>query len=156
MVIAIDMDGTVADLYNVPSWLDRLRREDAGAYRDARPLVDAAALAQALRDAMDAGARVEFVTWGSKGDTSAGFERATLAAKRDWLDSHGLPYDALRYARHGTSKSALASPGPGVLIDDEAGNREEWTASGRGPAYPPDGLLRKLADLTALVRATRP
>ena len=33
-----DMDGTIADLYNVPNWLDKLRAEDTSPYREAKPL----------------------------------------------------------------------------------------------------------------------
>ena len=33
-----DMDGTIADLYNVPNWLDKLRAEDTSPYREAEPL----------------------------------------------------------------------------------------------------------------------
>ena len=31
-MICFDMDGTIADLYAVPNWLDKLRAEDASPY----------------------------------------------------------------------------------------------------------------------------
>lgn len=34
-MICFDMDGTIADLYAVPNWLDKLRAEDASPYADA-------------------------------------------------------------------------------------------------------------------------
>ena len=33
-MICFDMDGTIADLYAVPGWLEKLRAEDATPYRD--------------------------------------------------------------------------------------------------------------------------
>ncbi len=39
-MICFDMDGTIADLYNVPNWLERLQAEDATPYLEAKPLWD--------------------------------------------------------------------------------------------------------------------
>ena len=39
-MICFDMDGTIADLYNVPNWLPKLRAEDASPYEDAAPIYD--------------------------------------------------------------------------------------------------------------------
>lgn len=156
MVIAIDMDGTIADLYSVADWLPRLRAQDATAYRDAAPLVDAGELRHALAYARATrGVQVEFVTWGSRGDTTPAFECATEDAKRDWLDRNGFTYDALRYAPHGTPKSTLVS-GPGVLIDDEDGNRREWEDSHMGRAFDPTDICRRIIALADKVRASRP
>ena len=38
--IYFDMDGTIADLYGVPNWLDCLIAEKTKPYREAKPLVD--------------------------------------------------------------------------------------------------------------------
>ena len=40
-----DMDGTIANLYNVEGWESKLRAEDPSPYADASPLVDMVRLA---------------------------------------------------------------------------------------------------------------
>lgn len=35
-----DMDGTIANLYSVPDWLEKLRAEDPSPYLDADPMCD--------------------------------------------------------------------------------------------------------------------
>ena len=42
--IYFDMDGTIADLYNVENWLPKLRAEDASPYVEAEIMVDASEL----------------------------------------------------------------------------------------------------------------
>ena len=42
--IYFDMDGTIADLYNVENWLPKLRAEDASPYIEAEIMVDASEL----------------------------------------------------------------------------------------------------------------
>ena len=39
MTIFFDMDGTIADFYNVPNWLLKLRNNDASPYEEAVPLL---------------------------------------------------------------------------------------------------------------------
>ena len=40
MTIYFDMDGTIADLYGVEDWLDKLKNEDASPYAEATPLLN--------------------------------------------------------------------------------------------------------------------
>ena len=39
-MIIFDMDGTIADLYSVNNWLDKLRAFDVTPYKNAKPLYD--------------------------------------------------------------------------------------------------------------------
>ena len=48
MKIWFDMDGTIADLYGVKNWLDRLRAYDPKPYEEAEPLCSMKALAKLL------------------------------------------------------------------------------------------------------------
>ena len=47
--ICFDMDGTIANLYGEKNWLERLRNEDETPYANAKPLVNMARLAKALK-----------------------------------------------------------------------------------------------------------
>lgn len=133
-MIALDMDGTIADLYAVNDWCRRIRSNDATPYSEARPMVNACDLASAIDRAHADGVRVEVISWGCGGEPSAQMEHDTRAAKLNWLDANGASgLDAVRVVRHGTPKSTLAD-GCAALIDDEQRNRDEWERSGRGPA----------------------
>ena len=148
MVIALDMDGTLAGLYDVPNWLERLRHEDVTPYEMAEPLCDMDALARVLKLARADGCRVEVVSWNCKGDISPEYRRKVQKAKVHWLKQHGLldEVDAVHVVKHGTPKSKVAS-GQGVLFDDETANRQEWSSSGRGIAFDAVNLVARIEQI---------
>ena len=146
MVIALDMDGTIADLYSVPSWLDKLRAEDVSPYLDATPLVDCDALNDVLRTLRMRGHTVEVVSWNCGGNPSRGYAREVRRAKAEWLKRHGIQVDSVHVVKHGTPKQKIVR-GHGVLFDDEKPNRDAWEASGKGAAYGAIDLVRNLAML---------
>jgi hypothetical protein len=148
MVIALDMDGTLADLYNVPNWLESLHSEDVTPYKVAEPLCDTEALASALRLARTNGHTVEVLSWNCKGDISPEYRRKVRKAKVHWLKQHGLldEVDAVHVVKHGTPKSKVAS-GQGVLFDDETANRNEWSSSGRGVAFDAVNLVARIEQI---------
>lgn len=143
MVIALDMDGTLADLYGVPGWLDAIRGEDTAPYEDAAPLCNMDALALALGKAMAVGIHVEVITWGPGGDTSQAYQDAVRRAKRAWLDREGMDNVAMRYKAFQTPKRDGVD-GRAILIDDDARAREDWEASGDGPAIEPHDVVRQV------------
>ncbi len=145
MVIALDMDGTLAGLYDVPNWLESIRNEDATPYEVATPLCDVDALARALKLARSEGHTVEIVSWNCKGDISPEYRRKVRKEKVNWLKQYGLlqEVDAVHVVKHGTPKSKVAS-GQGVLFDDETANREEWSSSGRGLAFDAVDLVARI------------
>lgn len=148
MVIALDMDGTLAGLYDVPNWLERIRHEDETPYEVAEPLCDMDALAHVLKLARAEGNRVEVVSWNCKGDISPEYRRKVRKAKVHWLKQHGLldEVDAVHVVKHGTPKSKVAS-GQGVLFDDEMANRQEWNSSGRGIAFDAVNLVARIEQI---------
>ena len=46
--IWFDMDGTIANLYGVDNWLDKLIAEDATPYAEAKPLLNMSQLAKEM------------------------------------------------------------------------------------------------------------
>lgn len=144
MVIALDMDGTLADLYGVPGWLDAIRDEDTAPYEEAAPLCDMKALGKALARAHAAGIRVEVITWGPGGDTSTAYQDAVRRAKRTWLDREGLEAVPMRYKAFKTPKRAGVD-GRAILVDDDPHARSDWEASGDGPAVEPHDVVRQVA-----------
>ena len=148
MVIALDMDGTLAGLYDVPNWLERLHHEDATPYEVAEPLCNMEALAHVLKLARAEGHKVEIVSWNCKGDISPEYRRQVRKAKVHWLKQHGLldEVDAVHVVKHGIPKSKVAS-GQGVLFDDETANRQEWSSSGRGIAFDAVNLVARIEQI---------
>lgn len=149
MVIALDMDGVLAGLYDVPNWLQALRNEDATPYEVAAPLCDVDALARVLKLARSEGHIVEIVSWNCKGDISPEYRRKVRKEKVNWLKRYGLlgEVDAVHVVKHGTPKSKVASGGRGVLFDDETANREEWSSSGRGIAFDAVNLVARIEQI---------
>lgn len=148
MVIALDMDGTLAGLYDVPNWLESIRGEDATPYEVAAPLCDVDALARVLKLARSEGHTIEVVSWNCKGDISPEYRRKVRKEKVNWLKRYGLlgEVDAVHVVKHGTPKSKVAS-GWGVLFDDETANREEWSSSGRGVAFDAVNLVARIEQI---------
>lgn len=148
MVIALDLDGTICGLYDVPNWLERIRHEDSTPYEVATPLCDVDALARVLKLARSEGHTVEIVSWNCKGDISPEYRRKVRKVKVNWLKRYGLlqEVDAVHVVKHGTPKSKVAS-GRGVLFDDETANREEWSSSGRGVAFDAVNLVARIEQI---------
>jgi len=87
MTIYFDMDGTIADLYADPNWLDKLRAYDPAPYRDAAPLVRLSQLARKLNKLQRAGYTIGIISWLSKTSTPE-YDSAVTAAKLEWLHKH--------------------------------------------------------------------
>lgn len=147
-MICFDMDGTIADLYGVPGWLEKLRAEDASPYRDAAPMWDMEALNRVLLALIDEGWEIRVISWLSKGASPA-YKKAIREAKREWLARYNFPAEKVHLVAYGTTKAnAIRNSGaaPGVLVDDQQKIRDGWTM---GEAIDPlavDDLPAYLAD----------
>lgn len=129
--ILFDMDGTIADLYSVESWLSKLRAEDASPYRDAQPMYDMPSLCAIVETLRDAGYRIAVVTWGSIGATPA-YSRAIRREKLAWLKRHGFPYDDFHCVKYGTPKSSFITEEISILVDDNMEVRESFIKGRKG------------------------
>ena len=56
--IYFDMDGTIADLYNVDNWLGKLEKEDFSPYEVAKPLIDVEKFSDILIKLKDKGYKI--------------------------------------------------------------------------------------------------
>lgn len=147
MIIAFDMDNTIADLYNVDNWLEKLRAEDTSPYLECRPLIDMRLLNQMLASLRKLGHTVEIISWTSKGGSKE-YNKAVRAAKIDWLSHMGIlnNIDHIHIVKYGTNKNCVGEKGEGILFDDSAEVREKWT---RGEAIDPtsEHILTYLSNL---------
>lgn len=61
--VYFDMDGTLADLYNVPNWCERITSNDASPYKDAKPLVSMEHLHKVVEALEARGVVVGVISW---------------------------------------------------------------------------------------------
>ena len=146
-MIVFDMDGTIADLYSVPNWLDKLRAEDPAPYLDAEPMWDMGKLADVLRRLVDHGWQVRVISWLSK-DSSEEYKTAVREAKLAWLKKYNFPYHSAHLVAYGTTKADCVRriATAAILVDDNQKVRNGWSLG--ETIDPTDGdLLEKLENL---------
>ena len=127
-MICFDMDGTIADLYNVPNWLPKLRAEDASPYEDAAPIYDMDKLNEICAMLQQAGYEIRVITWLSM-NSSEEYKDAVRTAKRNWLDKWGFIYDHFHGVQYGATKADSVRnyvESDAILIDDSAKVRNGW------------------------------
>lgn len=142
--IYFDMDGTIANFYGVPNWLECLVANDPTPYKVAQPLVNMNSLARLLNRLQAEGWHIGIVSWLSKTGTDE-FNAATIMAKMAWLNKH-LPtvhWDEYNFLNYGTPKHERVMYAKGILFDDEIPNRTNWT----GTAYDVDNIIGILKTL---------
>lgn len=130
-MICFDMDGTIADLYGVPNWLEMLRAFDPTPYAQAEPMWNMAELADLLHEAQAIGIEIRIITWLSK-ESTADYDRAVREAKREWLEAQGFPFDHFHGVKYGATKADsvrryLGEDDTAILFDDNAKVRQGWT-----------------------------
>ena len=67
--IYFDMDGTIANLYEVENWLPKLINSDPTPYEEAEPMVNMKDLSGLLKDLQHMGIRIGIVSWLAKNST---------------------------------------------------------------------------------------
>ena len=151
-MVCFDMDGTIADLYGVPGWLEMLNANDPTPYEVANPMWDMRDLVDVLYELKANGIEIRVVTWLSQGST-AEYDELVRTAKREWLATYGLPIDHFHGVQYGATKANsvrkyLAVNETAILVDDNAKVRKGWTL---GETIDPTACdlvnaLRKLLD----------
>lgn len=130
-MICFDMDGTIADLYKVENWLDKLRNSDPSPYKDAYPMWDMGKLARVLNKLQEKEIEIRVITWLSK-DSTEEYKKAVRKAKKEWLESYGFPCDKFHGIQYGRTKADsirnyLREEEEAILIDDNEDVRNGWT-----------------------------
>ena len=127
VTINFDMDGTIADLYGVPNWLEMLIAHDETPYAIAEPLVRLNLLARRLNTLQRNGYNIAIISWLSKSGNADYNERVTNA-KLEWLARHlpSVRWDNINIVEYGTPKESFCETPFDILFDDEEQNRENW------------------------------
>lgn len=144
MTINFDMDGTIANFYATPNWLEYLLNEDTTPYEIAKPLLRFASLAKRLNNLQKQGIKIAIISWGSK-EATASFDERIVEAKRDWLAKHlpSVNWDRITIVPYGTPKQNFCETPLDILFDDEERNRNNWT----GRAYDVNNIMEILREI---------
>ncbi len=136
-----DMDGTIANLYGVANWLDKLIAEDESPYLEARPMCNMSLLARYLNKVQKLGFKIGIISWLSKSSTTS-YDEKVVAAKKKWLNKHltSVSWDSINIVPYGTPKISFKNSNDDILFDDEVGNRKTWGDT----AYTPDNIMEML------------
>lgn len=141
-----DMDGTIADFYGVPNWLQYLEKQSVYPYEVAAPLVNLSNLARMLNRIQRSGNKLVIISWCSR-KSNIKFDMAIEAAKRRWLCQHlpSVEWDEILIVPYGHNKADVCSVKNGnyILFDDEEQNRKCWCSMG-GQAFSPNEIFQVL------------
>lgn len=143
MTIYFDMDGTIANLYGVENWLEKLRAEDVSPYVEAEPLVNMRELSRLLNDLQLNGVNLGIISWLSK-DATKEYDKMVRRAKREWLMENlpAVEWDEIHLVKYGTPKHSCCRENFGILFDDNNAVREKWEK--RGTAFDVENILEIL------------
>ena len=141
ITINFDMDGTIADLYGVESWLDYLIAENPFPYENACPLLRLSALARRLNALQKQGYELAIISWLSKNGSDT-YNAIVAEAKKEWLKKHlpSVAWDKIIIVPYGTPKENFCNSPFDVLFDDEERNRTNWT----GKAFDVNNIMEIL------------
>lgn len=121
--IYFDMDGTIADLYGVSDWLNKLNDSDVTPYEEAKPLVDMEKFAKVCGDLVSAGYQLGVISWTAKGGSKE-YNKEVRKAKKAWIEKHCPQLlNDFHCVKYGTPKHYVKK---GILIDDNADVRASW------------------------------
>lgn len=141
-----DMDGTIADLYNVPDWLNLLRTESPDPYLCAKPLLNMESLQAQLLYLQKHGCKIVICSWLSIG-ASPWYSQAITEAKLQWLEAH-LPqviFDDYLFLEYGEGKHKHAKRNEySLLFDDNVDIRRKWNRASHRISFAPSSIDRTL------------
>lgn len=142
--IWFDMDGTIANLYDVQDWLPKLRAYDASPYAEASVMHNMSLLARRLNQVQQAGYQIGIISWVSMVSTPE-YDAAVAEAKHAWLNSHlpSVHFDHVYITAYGIPKQSFMTSEDDILFDDNKTIRDAWT----GRSYEPCDILSVLKEL---------
>lgn len=142
--IYFDMDGTIADFYNVDGWLDDLERESVRPYVEAAPMWDMVEI-NAMCEALAAcGVVIGVISWAAM-NGSKEYNAAVRKAKRAWINEYLPCVSEFHVVKYGTPKHRVRKINEAILFDDNADVRAAW----RGVSFDQAQIKKVLDDLLA-------
>lgn len=128
--IYFDMDGTIADLYNVPNWLEMLQAEKVAPYSVCKSLVPAKAFSELVKGFQSKGVKVGVISWGAMNGSNT-YTKQVKAAKMEWFKkTYHVTLDEFHVVKYGTPKHKVKNNGGKcLLVDDSPQVRAKWNGA---------------------------
>lgn len=148
-----DMDGTLADLYSVPDWKEKLDSEMEGVYVNAEPLIAMDRLTELCSILQKLNYEIGVITWLPKHGTPQ-YKAKVEQEKREWLARYFPIVDIIKVVDYGVNKSHCAKKGKAILFDDNETVRSEWQTPKERKAVSNENIFQELLNLllTELVK----
>lgn len=124
--IYFDMDGTLAALFFIKGFAERLESGDCSVYTECRTLYKVNEMSATIAALKTKGYDIGIISYADESN----LEKAR-AAKMEWLSRH-FPYansEKIHIVTKAVSKASYYHNGD-VLVDDARANREEWESKG--------------------------
>lgn len=126
--VYLDMDGTIADLYGQPNWLEMLINEQDGAFINCEPLTTEEIIFKTFpKDRYI----VKILSMTPKKATKAYCEKV-IAEKNAWLDKFFPNITDRHYLPYGNNKN-LKNSANAILVDDNATIRNNYKGLALNP-----------------------
>lgn len=126
--VYLDMDGTIADLYNEPNWLEDLMASNVRPFENAKPMTTE----KVLREIFPADKyEIKILSMTPKNATKEYCEKVA-ETKNAWLDKYFPTITKRYYLPYGNNKN-LKNSKNAILVDDN----EEIRKNYKGQAFYP-------------------
>lgn len=147
-----DLDGTLANLYNYPNWLDMLHAEDVTPYANCEPRVNMSELNNILCEFATLGVTIGVISWGAM-NSSNEYTRATKKAKKAWCEKYLTCVTEFHVVKYGTPKHVTAKIKDSILVDDNADVRKAWKNGATIDASKSEEMMKNLRQLLDTMKA---
>lgn len=129
--IYLDMDGTIANLYEQKNWLERLQKEDTTIFLECQPLISESELLRLFPPKYYEIIILSMTPY----NCSKEYHNQVIEQKNQWLDIHFPLLKKRIYKKYGNNKN-LKNSVNAILIDDNETIRNTF----KGVAFNPIDL----------------
>ena len=126
--VYLDMDGTIADLYNEKNWLEDLIAERTTPFENAKPITTESVLLNLFPQSRY---EIKILSMTPKNATKEYCDRVEKA-KDEWLDKYFPNIKTRIYKPYGDNKN-LKNSNDAILIDDNKTIRENYKGLALNP-----------------------
>ncbi len=127
--VYLDLDGTVASLYTENKWLERLRKEEMGLFKNLQPMTSQEKLLELFPlEKYD----IRILSMTPK-NASKEYCKQVIKEKNQWLDKYFPMIERRIYQKYGNNKN-LKNSANAILIDDNETIRKSWKGIALNPA----------------------
>lgn len=128
--VFFDMDGTITGLYEVPSWLEDIKKSSCYPFIIADSIPEEESFVAFCKSLKKKGYQVGVISWTPKNATKK-YCKAVKRIKIEWLKRYGDIFDVIHIIPYGSDKNKFCKTMYDILYDDEENNRLSWAGIAR-------------------------